>query len=358
MTTKNKKNKKSTFRQQNSLSVIAQKQSFKGESLYDAIIPGREFESLLAIQVTGVDIRAEMRKAISEIERARNKPTICYLANVVNPNIKAPISIHPNDDLPFSEMLSQIKENKKEIDIILVTPGGSAEQVAKFVDRLRPRFEKVTFILPNICMSAGSIFVMSGNEIIMDSRAYIGPIDPQIPNRDGQYVPAQAILTLIEDIRKQGEELVKKGLKPYWTDMMILNKIDAKEIGNALNASRYSIELVENFLYKYKFETWNNHANNSPVTDDEKKKRAKEIADILCNHGLWKTHGRGINRQIAWDDCKLKIVYPEDIPGLKTALRKFWALCYWIFDHTPIYKMYISNDYCIFKNVVQTQKGK
>ena len=100
-------------------------------------------------------------------------------------------SIDNNDDLPFAEMISTIPSELKNIDVILVTPGGSAQQVAKFVDKLRPRFDDVAFILPYMAMSAGTIFAMSGNDIIMGKNSYIGPTDPQVPNKDGFYVPAQ-----------------------------------------------------------------------------------------------------------------------------------------------------------------------
>jgi hypothetical protein len=319
-------------------------------SLLDNMIDGKEYQSLLNLNVQNLDFISEMRKAIYEIQEIRKKTSICYLANVVNPNIKTSISIQNNDDLPFSEMVSSVSATNKDIDIILVTPGGSAQQVAKFVDKLRPRFDNVSFILPDMCMSAGTIFVMSGDEIIMDSRAYIGPIDPQVPNKDGQYVPAQSILTLIEDIKTKGEELIKKGQRPQWTDLQILNQIDGKEIGNAINASQYSIELVKNYLYKYKFRTWIVHSDSRPVTDQEKIITADKIATLLCKHDYWKTHSRGINRIIAWEECGLKIKHPEDIDGLKRAIRKFWALCYWGFEKTPAYKVFISDNYCLLRN--------
>ncbi len=328
------------------------------ESLLDKMVDGREFESMLQFKAINIDLASELRKSINEIQTIRKKPLICYLANVINSKIKAQISVDNNDELPFSEMISSISDEIKEIDVMLVTPGGSGQQIAKFVDRLRPRFEKVTFILPNMAMSAGTIFSMSGDEIIMDSRAYIGPIDPQIPNKNGQFVPAQAILTLIEEIQKRGDELLAKGQNPQWTDLQILRQIEGKEIGNAMNASKYSVELVENFLYKYKFKTWTQHSDGRVVTDDEKIKRAHEIADLLCDHKLWKTHSRGINREVAWDKCKLKITHPETIEGLDRSIRRFWALTYWIFENTPAFKIFISDNYCIFRHDISLINGK
>jgi hypothetical protein len=260
------------------------------------------------------------------------------------------ISIDDNDDLPFSEMIAKIPESENKLDVILVTPGGSAQQVAKFVDKLRPRFDDVAFILPYMAMSSGTIFSMSGNEIIMGKNSYIGPIDPQVPNKEGFYIPAQAVLTLIDFIQKRGEDLISKGQNPLWTDLHILRQLDGKEIGNAINASRYSMELVEGYLHNYKFKDWYAHSDGRPVTDEDKKDRAKKIAEMLCSHQQWKTHSRGITRDVAWEVCKIKITHSESIDNLDRAMRRFWALMYWVFENTAIYKAFISETYCIFRN--------
>lgn len=320
-------------------------------SLLDNMEDGREFESLVKHKAVNVDIVAEIRRALNDIKDITKRTIVCYLSNIVNSNIKASISINYDDDLPFSEMISCISDDIKEIDIILVTPGGSAQQVAKFVDKLRPRFDQINFILPNMAMSAGTIFSMSGNRIFMGPDSYIGPIDPQVPNKDGFYVPAQAILALIDDIKKRGEEHLKKGQNPPWTDLQLLKQIDPKEIGNALSASNYSIELVKRFLCLYKFQDWKKHTSSGEsVTDDEKKEKAEEIAKYLCDHSQWKSHSRGITRKDAWSECHLKIEHFESIQGLERACRRFWALMYWIFENTSMTKLFISENYCIIRN--------
>jgi len=318
-------------------------------SLLDNMVDGREFESLIKCKNLQVDMTTEIRKSLAEIREIRKRPIVCYLANIIKQSIHASLSIDYADDLPFTEMIASIPETEKAVDVVVVTPGGSAEQVAKFVDRLRPRFTDVAFLLPSTAMSAGTIFCLSGNEIIMHSNSFIGPIDPQVPGKDGRYVPAQAILALVEDIRKRGEVLIKQGQTPAWTDLQILRQMDAKEIGNALGASRYSIELAESYLLTYKFCNWSVHNNGNPVTENEKRKRAEEIAVRLCDHVVWKTYSRGITREVAWNICKIKVLHTESIAGLDRAIRRFWALLYWLFDHSAVYKIFISDNYAIFR---------
>lgn len=200
-------------------------------SLLDKMVEGREFESLLSYRAANINIADEIRKSINEIKDIRKNPVICYVANIVNSNIKMSTSIEYNDELPFSEMVASIPIEEKSINIIFVTPGGLTQQIPKFVDKLRPRFEKATFILPNIAMSAGTIFAMSGDDIIMHSQAYIGPVDPQIPNRDGVYIPLQSILTLLKEIQERGEERIKNGNRLFGLIYIFYVKLIQKKLG-------------------------------------------------------------------------------------------------------------------------------
>ncbi len=199
--------------------------------------------------------------------------------------------------------------------------------------------------------SVGTIWILSGNEVWMDSRSYLGPIDPQVPGKDGRLLPAQALLVLIDDIRKRGETGLKKGQNPPWTDVEVLRNIDPKEIGNALTLSRYSIELATNYLENHKFRDWVAHSDGRPVTADERHARALEVAAKLCSHGVWKTHSHGISREVAWEELKIRIEHPESLPGLERAIRRTWALFYWLFENSPIYKVFISQGYSLFRSV-------
>lgn len=323
-------------------------------TILDKMVEGREFESLLSHKFVNVNILEEMRKSIAEIKAVRGNPVICYIANVVK-QTKVSVSIDTSDDLPFGEMISTLPAETTEVDIVLVTPGGMANQVAKFITKLRPRFERVNFILLNMAMSAGTIFALSGDDIIMDSSSYIGPIDPQIRKNDGAFIPAQSILNLVEEIKERGDKAILAGQKPSWTDLTLLKNIDPKEIGYAISGTNYSIKLVEDYLNRFKFKTWSTHSTTGqPVTDEEKSQRSKEIAELLCNHAEWKSHGHAITREDAWNVCKLKITRAEDI-GLSRSMRRMWALFYWVFENTSIAKIFISENYCIMRNDIPTQ---
>jgi hypothetical protein len=75
----------------------------------------------------------------------------------------------------------------------------------------------------------------------------------------------------------------------------MLQGISPGELQSAQNALDFSKTLVTDWLSKYKFGNWTHHSStNAPVTAEEKQKRAEEIAQQLCDHGRWLTHGRSI----------------------------------------------------------------
>ncbi len=80
----------------------------------------------------------------------------------------------------FIEDLKNDNSKNRTLTIILNTPGGSVEAVEKFVDIIRFHYKKVDFVIPDLALSAGTVFCLSGDEIYMDYSSSLGPIDPQI----------------------------------------------------------------------------------------------------------------------------------------------------------------------------------
>ena len=319
------------------------------KELVDKLEEGNEYLSLLSLKPTLFETSA-ICETIRRIELIRNRPAVCYITNIAK--------THPgtmmdhSDILPFMTMIDSIPKNSQTIDIILATPGGIVEIADFFAKQLRLRFQEIGFIIPSMCMSAGTVFCLSGDEIIMDENAYLGPTDPQMLSNDlKRRFPGQTLQTIISDIQKRGEEKLKRKELPDWTDIIKLNNIDLKELGYIKMASQLSIDLVEEYLKKYKFKNWTHHSDTkSEVTEDDRKTRAHEIATKLCNNECWKTHNRLISRTVAHEECWLQIIHPEDIVGLNSAIKRFWAVIYWIIEHSSVQKIYATNSNCLFKN--------
>lgn len=64
------------------------------------------------------------------------------------------------------------------------------------------------------------------------------------------------------------------------------------------------------------------------VTDEEKEKRAEEIADELGNNKTWKSHGRPINIETLKNDPKLRLKIDDfgKMPERQRMIREYYNL--------------------------------
>ena len=221
----------------------------------------------------------------------------------------------------FLELVEQLAEddNKKGIlYIILTTPGGSAFAVERYVNIVRHHYQEVNFIVPNYAYSAGTIFCMSGDNILMDYSSVLGPIDPQVVNKEGKMVPALGYLDKINELIQKSQN---GQLSP--AEFIILKEFDLAELRAYEQARELTIDQLKKWLVQYKFKNWNIHKNNKKVTYKEKIKRAEEIADKLIDSNIWKSHGRPISIEILENELKLKIEDFGKNPKLSELIRTY-----------------------------------
>lgn len=103
--------------------------------------------------------------------------------------------------------------------------GGSATAVERYVNIIRHHYTKVSFIVPDYAYSAGTIFCMSGDEIMMDYFSVLGPIDPQVRNKEGKFVPALGYLDKVNSLLDKA----KKGTLTN-AEFLILRDFDLAEL--------------------------------------------------------------------------------------------------------------------------------
>jgi Serine dehydrogenase proteinase len=203
--------------------------------------------------------------------------------------------IHPAIFQRFRNFIEGVKASSKRtentLSIVLRTGGGSAETADRFVTVIRKHYKSINFVVPDYAMSAGTIFCMSGDKIFMDYASSLGPIDPQVmaPDNSG-WIPALGYLDKVAEITN------KTDLSP--ADVVFLRSLDLAKLALYEQARDLSIDLLKEWLVRYKFKDWNEHRTTNPgtpVTQEEKAARAAEIAEALANHRKWFSHGRSLN---------------------------------------------------------------
>lgn len=290
--------------------------------------------------------RKNYLKKISELRG--NRDILVFAADLSNMSKGNMISIDYSDIMPFEDQLSNL--NGEAIDIIIETPGGFAEIVEDLVRLVRQKYEKVGIIIPGCAKSAGTIFAMAGDEILMGKTSALGPIDAQIM-LNGRRISAEALLEGIEVIKKEVNDTNKLNL----AYIPMLEKVSPGEIQHYKNALNVAKTLVTSWLSKYKFKYWETHSSTGEaVTLKEKEKRAGEIAETLCKHSNWLTHSKSINI----DDLKemrLEIIDYSENKELNEAITSYFSLLRILFDSSTVYKIYETKQSQIYRYLSQKE---
>lgn len=227
-------------------------------------------------------LRQMLQAKLKALEQYLNADVFVYYGSL------APVSANMFAKLVEDLKVDVVKRDK--LYVILTTLGGSAEIVERYVNILRHHYSEVNFIVPDYAYSAGTIFCMSGDSIFMDYISVLGPIDPQVPNKDNRYVAALGYLDKINEfIDKAANGTLTKA------ELIWLKELDLGEIRSFEQARDLTTDLLTKWLVKYKFKNWTQHHNGTEVTEDDKKDRAAEIAKELSDNKKWKSHGKGIS---------------------------------------------------------------
>lgn len=218
----------------------------------------------------------------------------------------------------------EVVQNKRDkIAIVLDTTGGYVEIVERMVFIIRKHYEEVYFIVPDRAMSAGTVFVMAGDQIYMTYSACLGPIDPQV-EKSGRFVPAKSYLNMYDRLYQKAENGQLNA-----AEFVLLNNLDPGELYQFELADTLSRKLLTDWLSAYKFKDWVDKSTGEPVSAEVKERRAEEIALALSDHELWASHARMIDRDTLTDpDGKihLKIKEIEEDQDLTSALDAYTRL--------------------------------
>jgi len=227
--------------------------------------------------------------------------------------------------LKVIEELADDPDKRERINIMLTTSGGSANVVERYVNILRKHYNEVNFIVPDYAYSAGTIFCMSGDSIHMDYFSVLGPIDPQVENKEGKLVAALGYLDKINELLAKDNDNTLTN-----AEFIILKDFDLAELRGYEQAKDLTIALLKKWLVKYKFKNWNVHRTNpdligKPVSEDQKINRASEIADHLSDNKEWKSHGRPINIE-SLTELRLEIDDYSNIDDRRKLIREYYEL--------------------------------
>lgn len=290
-------------------------------------------------KLSSIDLEQELLKLISQYNAYRKTFLIVYAAAIAKP-IPA-ISLNMDDYYVIYDLIRSVKS--KTLDFYLETPGGSGEAAEEIVGFTRKKFDTVNFVVSGEAKSAGTIMVLSSDDILMTESGSLGPIDAQV-KIGRSIISAYDYMDWIGKRRKSA--IRKNRLNPF--DATMIAQISPGELNGVNNALNFAQDLVVEWLTKYKFKNWNQtETRKVNVTEATKKKRAKEIVKDLIDHNKWRSHGRSLKIEDL-EEIKLKITKIDNDDKLAEIVYRIQVVIKLLFGTTNIYKIYATESDKIF----------
>lgn len=240
------------------------------------------------------------RKYLTQLYALTGRATIVYASDWLSGN-------QPDTSITLEDMAAMMEVCKDmgsgPLDLIVHSPGGSAEATDSIVKYLRKQFSEIRVFVPLAAMSAATMLALAADSIVMGKHSQLGPIDPQRMTPQGA-IPARAILDQFERAK---EECAKDPqVLGAWFPML-------QQYGPALlkqceNAEELGKQLVREWLKSYMF-----------AGEKGAAAKAKKISDYFGDHRIHKSHGLGIDRDLARKH-DVVIIDLEDNPALQDAV--------------------------------------
>lgn len=295
-------------------------------------------------RLSGPELESELLKLISEYNKLRDTYLFVYAAVIGKPIPAVPLE--QGDFYVVRDLLAGKKDLQK-VDMYIETPGGSGETAEEIVRFLRNNFDPVSFVVSGEAKSAGTIIVLSGDEILMTETGSLGPIDAQI-KIGRSVVSAYDYIEWVEKKRKEAE--TQGALNPF--DAIIVAQITPGELGSVFHALKFAEDLVVEWLINYKFKKWTvTETRKIPVTEEMKRKRAEEIAKELTDHSKWRLHGRSIKIDDL-EEIGLKVTRVDNDQKLAEIVYRIQTVCRLLFESTTTFKIFATQDNKIFRQAV------
>jgi hypothetical protein len=286
------------------------------------------------------------RRYLRLLAEKTGRPVIMYAAKWTQmAGVDASLLMINDEDIQgMMEMLCGLNGNNG-LDLILHSPGGSAEASEAIVKYLRSKFSDIRVFVPLAAMSAACMLACSANRIVMGKHSSLGPIDPQMvlgTPLGNRLIPAQAIL---DQFSRAQRECQDPRMLASW--MPMLQQYGPALLVQCREAIQLSEALASQWLEDYMY-----------AKDPKAKEKAQNAAKFLADHSNFLSHGRHIDREQAkkW----LVIEDLEENQEVQDLVLSAFHATTRTFDGTGAVKIIENNDgkaFCKVVNVIMIPEG-
>ncbi len=293
----------------------------------------------------GTDFDGFRREKYGVVERVTGRPLVVYASDFLNRAKVAAcggeVEIDLSDRDGILEVTNPIQD--EHVDVLIHSPGGLPDAADSIVNIIRSKFRHTRFIVPAIAKSAATMIALSGDELLMERTAELGPIDPQfrLTRADGSVVvaPAQAIIDQFE----KAQDLIGKDPSKLAAWIPVLQQYGPALYQQCLNAVDLSKDYVREWLRTGMFKN-----------ELDRDERANRVVNYLGDHNQFKSHGARVGVK-ELQERGVPVVVINDDPTLYDSVMSVYHAISLTFNGTGAYKIFENSRGNALIRMVQVQ---
>lgn len=242
-----------------------------------------EWQATIPTTPPAGDLDGIRDKYIQRLHQLQGRAVIVYSSGWLAGRTSNDVSVLSDDVHSMMEVCRDVEE--EELDLIITSPGGSAQAAEQIVEYLRTQFRYIRCFVPMQAKSAATMIALGCDEIVVGNHSELGPIDPQITLQTPEGPrggPAHAIL---RDFRRAQEETSRDvNLLAAWTP--ILRSYVGGLIEYCTQAVKLSIDVVTGWLERDMLA----HEDMGLGDVDARHAKAVEIANYFGSDQAYDRH--------------------------------------------------------------------
>jgi len=218
-------------------------------------------------------------------------------------------------------------DSSKGLTVVMHTPGGATMAVQSLVEYTRSKFSDVEVIVPAFAMSAGTMYALSSDRLVLGRQSQLGPIDPQLSIAGRQH-SARSIVEQFDQARREivGDPDKEIPANPAAANLWapVLGSFAPSLLQFANDQLDFSESMVAGWLARYMF------------AGDTVK--AGEVAHFFNDASHHKSHDKRIGIQEAREQS-LIVEQLEDNQRLQEAVLTLYHFLTILVEQTPTTKI-------------------
>jgi hypothetical protein len=198
-------------------------------------------------------------------------------------------------------------------------------------------------------MSAGTLWALSGDAIWMDSRPFWAlwilrsqrPMEPLLRRRRFWC----CLPTSNKKARHASKGVSRStGLTRYFSDHST-NRSSVMRSAHPSTSSRWQLSTSKDTNFANGPRTGLAHSLRPRNASSVRQKSQ----DLSATMNVGKAHGHAISREVLTQELRIRVETLESVEGFERAVRRAWALWYYVFEKMPVSKGILSQEYSFFR---------